>query len=142
VRGSPTPSRRLRSRCIDDGGGTLEWALTGDTRSRATVAVQIDYTEVGDGGDSPQRIMSEQGVAVPFLSAGLTYGDPDRQGALRLYHLDDPEEPTFRTRHWGDPGRAVTVEDLLVVIAVRLHGYADDPIEIPFDPPAPLTAGG
>ena len=127
---------------LDDGGGTLRWTLGGDGAGRAALSLRADYTEVGEDGTTAQRIMSEQGVEVPFLSAGLTYHDPARRGTLRLYHLDDPDEPTFRTRHWGDPRREVAVEDLTVVITVLLQSYGEEPLAVPFDPISPVTATG
>ncbi|MFH1329132.1 MAG: hypothetical protein ABIJ48_00520 [Actinomycetota bacterium] len=116
---------RLR---LDDGGGEIVWHLAGDSEARAVVSAGATYSEVGG---APQAIVAEPDLPLASLVASPTATPVTRFGVVHLFHLDDPDQPTYRSRFWGDPERVVAVEALDLELLVRLYRYAAEPVVIP-----------
>jgi hypothetical protein len=113
---------------LDDGGGEIGWHLSGSSEARAFVTAAATYTEPGVG---PQAIVSERDLPMASLVAAVGADLATRSGGIHLFHLDDALNPTYRSRFWGDPERAVLVEQLELAITVRLFTYAAEPVVIP-----------
>ena len=115
---------------LHDAGGEITWHLAGDTNARAVVDAGATYSELGVG---PQAIVSERALPAATLVAGMGGEPSTRSGSIHLFHLDDVNAPTYRSRFWGDPERSVLVEQLDLAITVRLFTYAADPVVIAVD---------
>ena len=109
---------------FDDMGGEIVWHLETDGRHRATLDVTVDYREEGRA----ERIVSRYGLPAAFLQLEAADLVPIDGATLELYHLDDPEEPTFRSRFWGDPD-PVDVDDVVVRWTIVIAGYSGEPVE-------------
>jgi hypothetical protein len=130
---------RVEALRLDDAGGELSWQLTGSSVTRAEVGVSVTYTETG--GEA-QAIVGEDALPVDAMRSARVRLSPARQSTLRLYHLDDPQDPTSRSRFWGDAQRVVQVTDLEVILSIRAYRYSADPVVIPFQPVHPAPASG
>ena len=115
---------------LDDGGGEIGWHLSGNSEARAVVTAAATYTEPDAG---PQAIVAERDLPTASLVATVGADLATRSGGIHLFHLDDVNDPSFRSRFWGDPERAVMVEQLELTITVRLFTYAAEPVVIPVD---------
>ena len=122
---------------LDDAGGELSWRFTGSSVTRAEVGVSVAYTETG--GEA-QAIVGEDALPVDAMRSARVHLSPARQSTLRLYHLDDPLEPTSTSRFWGDAQRLVDVNDLEMTLSIRAYRYSADPVVIPFQPVRPAPA--
>lgn len=109
---------------FDDMGGEVVWHLEGEGRLRANLDVEVTYREEG----RDERIVSRYGLPTAFLQLDPAALRPITGETLELYHLDDPVEPTFRSRFWGDPD-PVDVTDMTVTWTVLIVGYSDDAVE-------------
>ncbi len=118
---------------VDDAGGEVAWHLAGATPGRAVVSAGASYQEVGGG---PQVIVPEADLPFASLVAGASPVPSARSGLLHLFRLDDPQQPSFRSRFWGDPERVVPIQGFTLEIGVRLYRYAQDPVVVPFELPA------
>lgn len=118
---------RLR---LDDGGGEVVWHLAGDSEARAVVSAGATYSEVGG---APQVIVAEPDLPAAWLVAAVGATPATRSGSVHLFHLDDVNWPSFRSRFWGNPERATAVGELDLELAVRLYRYAAEPVVIPMD---------
>jgi hypothetical protein len=115
---------------LDDGGGEIGWHLSGDSEARAVLTAWATYTEPGAG---PQAIVAERDLPLASLVAAADSSPAARSGTIHLFHLDDVNAPSFRSRFFGDPERVVAVEDLDLEIVVRMYRYSTDPAIIPVD---------
>lgn len=130
---------------LDDGGGEIGWHLSWDSEARAVVTAAATYTDPDAG---PQAIVSERDLPTASLVAAVGADLATRSGGVHLFHLDDALNPTYRSRFWGDPERAVVVEQLELAITVRLFTYAAEPVVIPvgltvtgeYSPPTATTS--
>jgi hypothetical protein len=119
---------------LDDAGGEFVWHLAGDSVARAQVNAGATYAEVGG---REQAIVAEPDLPYGFLWA-IAGGRPaTRSDTIHLFHLDDAQQPSFRSRFWGDPERVVPVEGLTFEVTVALYRYAPEPIVVPLS----LTVG-
>ena len=112
---------------LDDGGGEIVWYLAGDSESRAVVSGGATYSEVGGG---PQAIVAEPDLPAASLVTAVRATPATRSGEVHLFHLDNVNWPSFRSRFWGDPERVLSVEELHLQLAVRLYRYAAEPVAI------------
>jgi hypothetical protein len=115
---------------LDDAGGEVVWYLAGDSASRAVVSATATYSEIGGG---PQAVVAEPDLPAAWLVTAVRALPATRSGSVHLFHLDDVDSPTYRSRFWGDAGRAVVVEELDLAITVRLYTFAAEPVVIPVD---------
>jgi hypothetical protein len=115
---------------LDDGGGEIGWHLSGNSEARAVVTAGATYTEPEAG---PQAIVAERDLPLAYLVATVSGTPATRSGSVHLFHLDDVNGPSFRSRFFGDPERVVAVVDLNLEIVVRLYRYHTDPTVIPVD---------
>jgi hypothetical protein len=122
---------------LDDAGGELRWRLTGSSVTRAVVRVTATYAEAG--GEA-QAIVGEDALPADVMRSARTRLSPTRQSTLRLYHLDDPQQPSSRSRYWGDAQRAVDVIDVEVTLSIRAFRYVAEPVVIPFLAVRPVSA--
>lgn len=113
---------------FDDMGGEIVWHIEGDDQFLASLDVDVTYTEDG----SPERIASRFGLPTALLQFDGHASPPVDGDVLELFHLDDPVEPTFRSRFWGDPD-PVDVEDVTVTWSIVFARYASEPIEAPVE---------
>jgi hypothetical protein len=109
---------------FDDLGGEVSWRLESQGRHRATLDVEVTYQEEG----RDERIVSRYGLPAAFLQLDPSDLRPITGETLELYHLDDPVEPTFRSRFWGDPD-PVDVTNVTVTWTILIAGYSDEPFE-------------
>jgi hypothetical protein len=113
---------------LDDAGGEVSWHLGGGSAAHAVVTAGATYQEVG--GD-PQVIVPES--ALPFASL-VSVDSPvpsAGSGLIHLFRLDDAENPSFRSRFWGDPDKVVAIQGLTVEISARVYRYAEEAAVFP-----------
>jgi hypothetical protein len=113
---------------IADNGGAIEWQLFGAAGRRALLDAEASWTAAGE--DEPRVAAAEYRIGETPLQLSPLRADARWSGSIELYRLDDPDEPTFRSRWWGDPG-TVAVEGLTVEFSVVVFEYADEGIEVP-----------
>lgn len=111
-------------------GGVVEWQLFGAARTRAIVDAEATWTV--RGGEEPQMAAAEYRIGDAPLQLGPLPADARSSGTLDLFHLDDPQAPTYRSRWWGDPG-PVEIDGLAFVFRVTVYDYAEDGIDIPLE---------
>ncbi len=113
---------------LDDGGGEIGWHLSGNSEARAVVTAGATYTDPESG---PQAIIAERDLPLAYLVATASGTPATRSGSVHLFHLDDVNAPSYRSRFFGDPERVVAVADLDLEIVVRMYRYFTDPAVIP-----------
>lgn len=113
---------------IGDNGGVIEWQLFNAAGRRALLDVEASWTVPGE--NEPRAAGAEHRIGGTPLQLGPLRPDARWSGSIDLYRFDDPDEPTFRSRWWGDPG-PVVVEGLTVEFSVVVFEYADGGIEVP-----------
>jgi hypothetical protein len=115
---------------IADTGGEVAWSLVGGDLPRALVDAVVEYTV--PGGERRVAIPEHELPGVPLTIRDAPPGAA-ASGTVQLYRLDDPDEPTFRSRFWGDPGTVEVEGPVVIEWAVVLYTYAEDAVEIPLD---------
>ncbi len=104
-------------------GGELRWHLDSESLVRVAVEVEATYRE----GERDERIVTGRALPTAFLQLEATAGTPRTSEVMELYHLDDPEEPTFRSRFWGDED-PVDVTDLEVRWSIEVSIYSEEAV--------------
>ncbi len=115
---------------LHDAGGEIAWHLAGDTNARAVVNAGATYSELEAG---PQAIVSERDLPAASLVARWAATRRPDPAASTCSTSTMCDAPTYRSRFWGDPERAVAVEQLDLAITVRLYTFAAEPVVIPVD---------
>lgn len=114
---------------VDDAGGSVTWHLAGGEDVRARVGATIRYEDV-DAGEVRRSVVDTE-LPAPPLQLTIPPARPARSDTLRLYRLDDPLRPSFRSRYTGDPQLAVAVRDVEIEWSVEVFRYAAQAIEVP-----------
>jgi len=113
---------------IGDDGGSIEWQLFGASGRRTVLDAEASWTVPGD--DLRRVAAAEYRIGDTPLQLSPLRPNARWSGSLELYRLDDPQNPTFRSRWWGDPG-PVTIDGLTVEFRATVYEYADDGIPVP-----------
>ncbi len=133
----PPPDPELRSggslavideAVLHDAGGEVTWHLEGPEEERAELEIAADY--VPAGADEPEAIRADFQIPGVALQLAAHPPEPARSGLIELFHLDDPESPTFRTRFWGDPDDVVPLESLSVGWRLVVYEYGTESVAV------------
>ncbi len=114
---------------IDDAGGYLAWTVDDSPDRRAFVRLSGTYLQ---GGDT-QRFVPEFDLPVAPLQFSPGTYRPARGGTLQLFRLDDPDNPSFRSRYTGDPEAVVEIDGITFEWFVAVYRYQTAAIEVPLD---------
>jgi hypothetical protein len=114
---------------IDDAGGFLTWRIDGLGDRRAVVRLQGTYrnTETGD----LERFVAETDLPAPPLQLSPASGRPARSGTIQLFRLDDPDNPSFRSRYTGDADAVVTIDGITFEWSVVVFRYRSATVAMP-----------
>lgn len=113
---------------LADNGGYVEWSMFGASGQRAVVEATAVWTV--PGSDEIRKAVPEDQLPGVPLQRGAVMGGATSTGTVALYRLDDPEEPTFRSRWWGEPG-PVEIEALRIDWRAVVFEYPEAGIEVP-----------
>jgi len=96
---------------LRDDGGWLQWQVDAPQGVQVSVLATFEYIVAADG---ERRTLIPEGLLPgSFLQLGAPAPPPAASGVIDLFRTDDPDDPSFRSRWWGDD-QPVDVERLSV----------------------------